>query len=63
MYIQSKIGIMIIIVTQTPSKHLSSAYPLESVSMLKIHVLKMLSHMIKKMHRTVVMGDRARVSA
>ena len=63
MYMHSRIGIIIIIVTQTPSRHLSCALPDELVSMLKIQVLKILSHMIKKMQSTVVIGDRARVSA
>ena len=65
MYIDSKIGIMISIVTQTPSRHLRRAFfrLMTSVSMLKIHVLKQLSSIMKKMHNEVVIGERARVSA
>jgi hypothetical protein len=51
-------------VTQTPRRHFNWAL-LESPSvyMLNIQVLKRESSIIKKMHREVVMGDRALVSA
>ena len=60
---------MIIIVTQTPSKHLisvffchlSSSSPL-AVSIEKIHVFRIESTIIRKMQIEVVIGDRARVS-
>ena len=53
---------MSIIVTHTPNRHFNCALSTESVSMLKIQVLKMLSNMMKKMHSEVVMGERAFVS-
>ena len=54
-------------VTQTPSRHFLRAarigYLSVSMSMLNIQVLKSESSMMKKMHRDVVIGDRALVSA
>ena len=70
-YIVVRMGIMISMVTHTPSKHLVCVFYCQSsmfsgvreVSIEKIHVLKMLSIMIRKMQIEVVIGDRARVSA
>ena len=53
---------MISMVTHTPKRHFRCAEPLLSEFMLKIQVFKMLSHMINRMHREVVIGERARVS-
>ena len=50
------------IVTHTPIRHFTCAKVGSFVSMLKIKVLKMLSHIMNMMQREVVIGERARVS-